>query len=69
MLAAEMASTTAKPSMIFARNLKEGSLDEIDCSQPRLDSPTWTPVFIPSTIGLRKPGFRIPLFQYLGENG
>jgi hypothetical protein len=31
MLAAEMASTTAKPSMILARNRKVGSFGDIDC--------------------------------------
>src|ERR1700737_2091156 len=47
MLAAEMASTTAKPSMTLARNRKVGSLTDIDCGQTRFDNPTRTPVFFP----------------------
>src|SRR5882757_5228966 len=47
MLTAEMASTTAKPSMILARNRNVGSLTDIDCGQTRFDSPTRTPVVLP----------------------
>jgi hypothetical protein len=41
MLAAEIASTTAKPSMILARNRKVGSL--IDGDPARFDTPTPNP--------------------------
>jgi hypothetical protein len=40
MLAAEMASTIAKPSMIFARNRKVGSFSDIDCGRACFDNPT-----------------------------
>src|ERR1017187_9332100 len=43
MLAAETESTTAKPSMTFARNRKVGSLSDIDRGQTRLDNPTSNP--------------------------
>src|SRR4051812_49313903 len=38
MLAADMASTTAKPSMILPRNRKVGSFGDIDC-EPTQDLP------------------------------
>ena len=40
MLTAETASTTAKPSMIFARNRKVGSFNDIDCGRACFDNPT-----------------------------
>ena len=40
MLAAEMASTIAKPSMIFAGNRKVGSFSDIDCGRACFDNPT-----------------------------
>jgi hypothetical protein len=45
MLAAEIASTTAKPSMTFARKRRVGSLSDIDRGQTRPNNPTSTPVF------------------------
>src|SRR3979490_795417 len=43
MLAAEIASTTAKPSMTFARKRRVGSLSDIDRGQTRPNNPTSTP--------------------------
>ena len=43
MLAAEIASTTAKPSMILPRNRKVGNFDDIDVDPARSDNPTATP--------------------------
>ena len=44
MLTAEIASTTAKPSMILPRNRKVGSLgNDIDCGQMRFNDPTRDP--------------------------
>jgi hypothetical protein len=40
MLAAAIASTTAKLSMIFERKRRVGSLNDIDCGQTRFDNPT-----------------------------
>ena len=40
MLAAEIASTIAKPSMIFARNRKVGNRSEIDCGRACFNDPT-----------------------------
>src|SRR6202161_1538402 len=40
MLAADTASTTAKPSMILARNRKVGSLSDIDCGRACFDNST-----------------------------
>src|SRR3981081_2081181 len=54
MLAAEMASTTAKPSMILPRNRNVGSLTDIDCGQTRFDSPTRTPIVLPIPSRNRK---------------
>jgi hypothetical protein len=45
MLAAEMASTTAKPSMTFPRNRKVGSFTDIDRGQTRFNNPTSNPRF------------------------
>jgi hypothetical protein len=47
MLTAVIASTTAKPSMIFPRNRKVGSLNDIDCGQTRFN-PTSK---LPSSFG------------------
>jgi hypothetical protein len=43
MLAAEMASTTAKPSMILPRNRKVGNFSDTDCGQTRFNIPTTNP--------------------------
>ena len=45
MLAAERASTIAKPSMIFARNRKVGSFDDINCGCACLDNPTSNKIY------------------------
>jgi hypothetical protein len=46
MLTAVIASTTAKPSMIFPRNRRVGSFNVSDCSPARFDDPTLTPRFL-----------------------
>src|SRR3981081_1430313 len=43
MLAAEIASTTAKPSITLERKRRVGSLNDIDCGQIRPDNPTSNP--------------------------
>src|SRR5258708_39928316 len=53
MLAAEIASVTAKPSMILARNRRVGNLIEND--PVRFSSPTSAPVFILKTATGRPP--------------
>src|SRR5713101_8752911 len=60
MLAAEIASTTAKPSMTFARKRKVGSFGDIDRGQTRPDNRTSTPVFfqqpaVPGNVSSREP--------------
>ncbi len=59
MLAAEMTSTPAKPSMIFARNRKVGSFTDIDCGQTRFNPTSNPPVLSNSQqqAGTRAPGF------------
>ena len=52
MLAAEMASVTAKPRMILARSRKVGSFDAIDVDLARSDIPTPTPVVFFQTSGI-----------------
>jgi len=61
MLKAAIASTTAKPSMIFARNRKVGSLDEDDWSPARFDNLTSIPpVFWQQAKGSRKAHLATP---------
>src|SRR5450759_3382261 len=68
MLAAETASTTAKPSMTFARNRKVGSLSDIDRGQTCLDNPTSNPRLLSETQQNRecRPGVQM---GKLGEIG
>jgi hypothetical protein len=57
MLAAEIASTTAKPSMTFARKRKVGNFGDKDRGQTRPDNRTSTPVFFSTASNTREREF------------
>ena len=59
MLTAEIASTTAKPSMTLARKRKVGNLSDIDRGQTRFNDATRTPVFFLKTQQTRQRRPRI----------
>jgi hypothetical protein len=59
MLAAEIASTTAKPSMTFARKRKVGNFSDIDRGQTRFDNPTSNPRLLSNASGSGNAGSRI----------
>ena len=59
MLTAEIASTTAKPSMTLARKRKVGNLSDIDRGQTRFNDATRTPVFFLKTLQTRQRRSRI----------
>jgi hypothetical protein len=68
MLTAETASTTAKPSMIFARNRKVGSFNDIDRGRACFDNPTSNSRSISETKENRERKLPDPK-RKLNENG
>src|ERR1700680_112704 len=67
MLAADMASTTAKPSMTLPRNRNVGSLAAIHCGQPRFDNPTSNPVLLAGNRHNRERELPDPVLKIRAE--